>query len=63
MATAIGFTQGSKAPERSVLASGDDEGEHDVLAVVSGWLHQLVACLIVVKDVAVMAATLVYGCA
>ena len=44
-----------------MLASGDDEGEHDVLAVDSGWLHQLVACLMVVKGVAVMAATLVYG--
>ena len=43
------------------MASGDDEGEHDVLAVDSGWLHQLVACLMVVKGVAVMAATVVYG--
>jgi hypothetical protein len=46
-----------------VLASGDDEGKHDVLAVDSGWLHQLVACLIVVKGIAQKAATLVYGSA
>ena len=51
----------NEEPRRSVLASGDDEGKHDVLAVDSGWLHQLVACLMVAKDVAVMAATLVYG--
>jgi hypothetical protein len=46
-----------------MLASGDDEGKHDVLAGDSGWLHQLVACLFVAKGVAVMAATLVYGSA
>ena len=44
-----------------MLANGEDEGKHDVLAGDSGWLHQLVACLFVVKGVAVMAATLVYG--